>query len=412
MNTSVIAVGTELLFGQVINTNAAYLSRELQTLGFNVLYHYTVGDNPARLRATLGRALADTDIIVTSGGLGPTQDDLTKEIIAETMGTRLVCDERALAEIESLFKRLGRGMTDNNRKQAMMPDGATVFYNPRGTAPGFALKRDDKTVIALPGPPAELTAMFETSALPYLERMTDSVIRHRTLRFYGIGESQLETDLRSLIDGQTDPTFATYAKEGECSLRVASKRRTREEADAVVERAVREVISMVGDHLYSDKDEELRTVAARLLIESGLTLAVAESCTGGLFASELVSYPGISEVFDRGYVTYSNEAKTEELGVDPALIERYGAVSEDVAVAMAEGAREAAGVDIGVSVTGVAGPDGGTEEKPVGLAWMALADASGAYARRHMSINRGRNSNRRVTTLAMLDLLYRYLKDA
>jgi nicotinamide-nucleotide amidase len=329
--------------------------------------------------------------------------------VAEALGARLVPDERALAEIEGFFGRIGRPMTDNNRKQAMLPEGATVFYNTRGTAPGFTLEKDGRTAIALPGPPSELTAMFESDVIPYLEGRAGAAIRHRMLRFYGIGESQLETGLKELIDGQTDPTFATYAKEGECSLRIASKRPTREEAEEAVARAERDVLAIVGKYLYSDADEELRTVTARALVESGRTLATAESCTGGLFASALVSYPGVSAAFDRGYITYSNEAKTEALGVPPALIGEHGAVSEEVAAAMATGAREAAGADIGVSVTGVAGPDGGTDEKPVGLAWMAIADASGVRTYRHFGRDRGRDANRRVVVLAMLDMLRAYL---
>jgi nicotinamide-nucleotide amidase len=411
MRASVLAVGTELLFGQIVNTNAAYISRELQSLGVDVLYHYTVGDNADRMRDALRRALDETDLVIASGGLGPTQDDMTKEIIAEVAGARLIPDDRALAEIASFFEKIGREMTDNNRKQALLPEGATVFYNARGTAPGFAIEFGGKTVIALPGPPSELIAMFESSVISYLGTRTDAAIYHRMLRFYGVGESQLETDLSGLIDGQTDPTFATYAKEGECSLRIASKRRTLAEAEAAVETAEREVLAIAGDYMYSDRDEELSAVAARLLLESGLTLSSAESCTGGLFASSLISYPGISDVFDRGYITYGNEAKTEDLGVPASLIESLGAVSEEVAAAMAEGCREAAGTDIAVSVTGVAGPGGGTESKPVGLAWMAIADADGVVTRRLLSRNKGRDVNRSVAVLAMLDMLRKYLSE-
>ncbi|MDR0518594.1 MAG: competence/damage-inducible protein A [Clostridiales Family XIII bacterium] len=408
-NASIIAVGTELLFGQIVNTNAAYISEKLQLLGVNVLYHYTVGDNEGRMRSTLERALAESDIVITSGGLGPTQDDLTKEIIAETMGLPLAMDERALAEIASFFDRIGREMTDNNRKQAMLPVGATVFYNERGTAPGFAACEGGKTVIALPGPPSELAAMFENSVIPFMEDRSDAAIYHRTLRFYGIGESQLETDLAPLIEGQTDPTLATYAKEGECSLRIASKRRTRDEAAAAVGEMERTVKEIAGKYIYSDSNEELYEVVAKAMIEKRLTIAAAESCTGGLFASTLIGYTGISEVFDAGYVTYSNGAKTRELGVPKALIEQFGAVSEEVAKAMAEGARKAAGTDIGIAVTGVAGPDGGTEEKPSGFAWIALADAQGTITRAHLSRDKGREINRRITVLAMLALLRRYV---
>jgi len=404
-NASIIAVGTELLFGQTVNTNAAFLSENLQLLGVNVLYHYTVGDNPDRMRAILDLALEESDIVITSGGLGPTQDDLTKEIIAETMGAPLVLDARALEEIASFFRRIGYEMTDNNRKQAMMPEGATIFYNEAGTAPGFAMERDGKTVIALPGPPFELTRMFNKSVIPYLESRSDSVIYYRLLRFYGIGESQLETDLAALIDGQTDPTLATYAKEGECSLRIASKRRTRDEAKTAVEETERAVCAIVGKFMYSDRDEELHEVVAKLLLEKGLTLASAESCTGGMFAATLISYPGISGVFDRGYITYSNEAKAQELGVSAELIEKFGAVSEEVAVAMAEGARKAAGTDLGISVTGVAGPDGGSDDKPVGFIWFALSGSDGTIAHSHTSRNKGRNINRRVAVLAMLNML-------
>ncbi|MDR3225516.1 MAG: competence/damage-inducible protein A [Clostridiales Family XIII bacterium] len=408
-NASIIAVGTELLFGQIVNTNAAFLSENLQLLGVNVLYHYTVGDNPDRMRATLSAALEASDIVVTSGGLGPTQDDLTKEIIAETMGVRLVLDDRALDEIASFFTRIAHEMTDNNRKQAMLPEGATIFYNAAGTAPGFAIKKGGKTVIALPGPPSELTLMYNNSVIPYLESGSDAVIYYRLLRFYGIGESQLETDLAALIDGQTDPTLATYAKEGECSLRIASKRRTREEAKAAVEEMERAVTNIVGTYMYSDRNEELHEAVAKMLLKEGLTLASAESCTGGMFAATLISYPGISGVFDRGYITYSNEAKMQELGVAGALIEEFGAVSEEVAAAMAEGAREAAGTNLGISVTGVAGPDGGSDDKPAGFIWIALSDGKKTITYSHLSRNKGRNINRRVAVLAMLDMLRRYL---
>jgi nicotinamide-nucleotide amidase len=408
-NASIIAVGTELLFGQIVNTNAAYLSEQLQLLGHNVLYHYTVGDNPERMRETLDLALKDADIVLTSGGLGPTQDDLTKEIIAERMGARLALDERALDEIATFFARIGRGMTDNNRKQAMLPEGATVFYNEVGTAPGFALEKGGKTVIALPGPPSELRRMFERSAMPFLEGRSDAVIYHKLLRFFGIGESQLETDLAPLIDGQTDPTIATYASTGECSLRIASKRPTREEARAAVEETEKAVLAIVGKYMYSDRGEELCEVVAKKLLEKGLTLSSAESCTGGLFASTLLSHPGISAAYDRGFITYGNESKTAELGVAPELIERCGAVSPEVAAAMAEGARAAAGTDIGISVTGVAGPDGGTAEKPVGLAYIAVADAAGSIVKEHKSRDHGRDYNRKVATLAMFGILHRHL---
>jgi nicotinamide-nucleotide amidase len=412
MNATILAVGTELLFGQTVNTNAAYLSSRLQLLGINVLYHFTVGDNPERMAAALRQSLRETELVITTGGLGPTQDDLTKEIIAEVMGAELMLNEDVLASIEGFFRRNGYEMTENNRKQAYIPAGGTVFRNEAGTAPGFALEKDGKIVIALPGPPRELDRMFQKSVLPYLQNKTDCVIEYKILRFYGIGESALETELNALITAQTDPTIATYAKEDECSLRIASKRETREEALAAINSMEEKIRDLVGAFLYSDADEELSAVVAKKLMARGLTVAAAESCTGGLFASALISVPGMSASFDRGFVTYSNEAKTASLGVPADIIATHGAVSEETAGAMAEGARKHAGTDIGVSVTGIAGPDGGNEQKPVGLAWICICDAKGRKTERFVTRNRGRNRNRQVFVLEMLNMLNRYLDDS
>ncbi|MDR1952877.1 MAG: competence/damage-inducible protein A [Clostridiales Family XIII bacterium] len=409
MKATILAVGTELLFGQVINTNAAYLSSRLQLLGVDVLYHFTVGDNPARAASALERSIAETDLVITSGGLGPTQDDLTKEIIAEVMGVNLVLDEGVLSSIEEFFREIGREMTANNRKQALIPEGASVFYNDVGTAPGFMIEKNGKTVVALPGPPRELHHLFQKDVLPYLERRTDGVIRYKLLRFYGIGESSLESKLTPLIDGQTDPTIATYAKEGECAVRIASKRKTGEEALAVVDAMEERVKNLVGEFLYSDDDRELSAVVAAKLMARNLTIASAESCTGGLFADSLIAVPGVSKSFDRGYITYSNESKIDLLGVPKDIIETFGAVSEETAVAMAEGARERAGTDIGVSVTGVAGSDGGSAEKPVGVAWICVCGANGRKTKKLVTRDRGRNLNRHIFMLEMMNQVNRYL---
>jgi nicotinamide-nucleotide amidase len=457
MNASVITVGTELLFGQIVNTNAAYISRGLQLLGIDVLYHYTVGDNPGRMRATIGRALTETDLVILTGGLGPTQDDLTKEVVAELMGVQLVPDQKAFTDIAIYYKSIGREMTENNRKQAMNPQGATVFYNTCGTAPGFALRTENGAAIALPGPPSELAVMFEKDVVPWLEGTTGSVIFHKTLRFYGIGESKLETVLRPLIDGQTDPTFATYAKEGECSLRIASKRGSRKESEDAVMKAEKEVLSIVGDYLYSDRDEEMSVVTARTLLDKGTTLASAESCTGGLFAATFGSFPGIAQLFDHGYVTHSIQSITETFDIQLSLtggavagseggsvagseggtvagladrsvtgsaggsvaISEGGAVagsaggsvagSEEIALAMAVAARKKAGTDIGVSVAEIAAPDEGAASKPARFVWMAIADADGATAHRHMIHGTGTNVNQRIIVLAMINMLREYL---
>ncbi|MDR2610656.1 MAG: competence/damage-inducible protein A, partial [Clostridiales Family XIII bacterium] len=371
--------------------------------GIDVLYHYTVGDNPERLRDTLTRALAETDLVITSGGLGPTQDDLTKEIIAETAGRPLVQDAKALDMLTKAFERFRREITENNYKQTYLPEGAEIFYNEVGTAPGFALEWDGRIVIALPGPPRELIHLFETWVAPYLERRADSVIYYRVLRCYGIGESALETELRDLIDGQTDPTIATYAKEGECTVRIASKRRTRAEAEEAVAAMEARIGERVGAFVYSDADEDLADVVARKLVERGLTVACAESCTGGLFASSLIGYPGISAVFDRGWVTYSNASKEEELGV--GTVAEYGAVSEETAIAMAQGVRERTGAAVCVSVTGIAGPDGAVADKPAGMAWICVIFEGNVSTKRVQTLNRGRNLNRQAFVLAMMDLI-------
>ncbi len=315
MKTAILSIGTELLFGQITNTNTVYLSQKLNMLGYDVMYHYTVGDNPERVRDMIRLAFQDCDLVITTGGLGPTQDDLTKEMVCQVMGDELVMMDEVMSELESYFEKLGRPMTENNKKQAYVPSRAEVFINHEGSAPGFALEKDGKYVICMPGPPREMTSMFEDSVMPYLQSMSEDVIYYRMLRAFGIGESALETKLLDLIDDQTDPTLATYAKEGECSLRIASKRKTEAEAREAVDEMVEKVKERVGEFIYSCDDEELVQVVCRKLMEKGLTLSSAESCTGGKFAAAVTDIPGISAVFQRGLVTYSNQAKMDELGV-------------------------------------------------------------------------------------------------
>ena len=305
MRTAILTVGTEILFGQIVNTNAAWLSRELNDLGYDVMYHYTVGDNPQRLHDLIELAFRDCDLILTTGGLGPTQDDLTKEVICQTMGDHLVVHEPSVRALEEHAKRRGRALTENNYKQANMPSRAIVLPNDCGTAPGFALESADggKWIMSMPGPPREMTRMFDLQIRPILEKWQDSVIHYRMIRTFGIGESQMETDLLPFIDGQTDPTIATYAKEGECSLRIASKRPTLEEAKAAVDEMTAKVAEIVGEYIYSYVNEVLVDVVGSLLKEKKISVACAESCTGGLFAGALTEVPGISAVFDRGIGT-------------------------------------------------------------------------------------------------------------
>jgi len=412
MRASIVSVGTELLFGQTINTNAAFLSEHLNRMGIDVMYHFTVGDNPIRLEEILKEALDRTELVVTTGGLGPTQDDLTKEIVCRVMGDELVLDEPALAAIQQFFLKVNRPMTDNNIKQAYLPKGAAIFHNSMGTAPGFALSHDGKTAACLPGPPREMMAMFHESLEPHIEKMTGASIYYRLVRTYGIGESALETALLDLIDAQTDPTIATYAMEGECYLRVTSKRDTLEHAKKQVDDMVDLILTRIGNYVYSIEGKNLVDVVVEKLIENNLTISCAESCTGGLFAATLTKIPGISAVFDRGFVTYSNQAKMAELGVSEKTLETVGAVSAETAEEMARGVFLKTGSNLSIAVTGIAGPDGGTETKPVGLVYISLihTDQSGnqkiATVEKYIHRNH-REKNRELAVLAMLHMIYK-----
>lgn len=411
MRATLISVGTELLMGEITNTNTVYLSRKLNDHGIDVLYHHTVGDNPDRLTRVLKEALRDTDLIITTGGLGPTQDDMTKEVVCEVFGDELVMNEDWLRLLHDRYEQRGRVMTDNNRKQALLPSRATILWNDKGSAPGFLLRSKgnaegrDATICCLPGPPREMKWLFEEKAGPILFEGEEEVLFSRMLRTFGIGESTMETELMDLIEAQTDPTIATYAKTGECALRVASKRKTREEAEAACNEMVGKVRERIGKYIYSYDDEEMVQVVSRLLIDKGLTISAAESCTAGLFAATLAEMAGISACLDRSLVTYSNQAKMDELGVRAETLEKFGAVSEETAMEMAEGIRRASGSDIGISVTGIAGPEGGTEEKPVGTTYIGFVYGDKKTCRKTTWNTRSRNTNRQYAVLNMLDLI-------
>lgn len=405
MNATVLSIGTELLFGQIVNTNAAYISQKLQLLGINVMYHYTVGDNPDRFRETLKNAMSDTDLIITTGGLGPTQDDLTKEIISESMGEKLIFHQPTMDNLNKLFIKYNREMTENNLKQAYVPENATVFTNDSGTAPGFALEKNGKTIIAMPGPPREMKYMFETYVYSYLENKSDGFLRYKLLRMFGIGESALEAKVEKLIDAQTDPTLATYAKEGEVSLRIASRRKSAEEANEAVNSMIKKVRELVGEYIFSEDDEDLNSVVGKRLIKDNITIASAESCTGGMFGKTLTDVPGISAVYYGGFITYTNDAKIKEIGVSKETLDEYGAVSPETAAEMAKGVIEATGSDIGVSVTGIAGPGGGSDEKPVGLCYICVSYKGEEYVRKISGRDRGRIWNRSFFCLNMYNLI-------
>lgn len=408
MKSSIIAVGTELLFGQTVNTNAAFISENLNLLGFDVMYHYVVGDNPNRLMRKIDEALELTDLCIITGGLGPTQDDLTKETVAQWAGVDLYEDVSVTQDLKDYFAIRNREMSPNNLKQAMLPVGCIPFYNSSGTAPGFALKINDKIIVCLPGPPREMKHLWSTHVKQFLEGYIHGFIYYRVIRTIGIGESDLEMKLMPLIDNQTDPTIATYAKEGECTIRVASKRTTLTSAKSAVEDCIKKIDDIIGDNIYSYDDEELNEVVVKLLKNKGLTLSSSESATGGMFASSITDVSGASNVFDTSYVTYSNKSKINNLGVKPETIEQFSVSSPEVAVEMAEGTLKNTGSNIAVSITGNAGPDV-YEGQHAGLAFIGWAykDKSG-----YIVVDTNRNDrkwNRNFFKLSMLRTVYSIL---
>ena len=373
MRAEIMAVGTELLLGDILNTNAQFLAQELANLGIDVYYQTVVGDNPQRLKDTIYHAFSRADLIITTGGLGPTEDDLTKETAAEYFGEKLVLDEKAFNRIKTYFDRTGRVMTQNNVKQAMVPESnCTVLYNDNGTAPGIIIEKNGKMIVMLPGPPRETVPMFVNQVKPYLAQKQEYTFLSRILRVANVGESAMAARVQDIMDAQTNPTIAPYAKDGEAILRITAKAKSEAEANALIDPVAEKLKERLGDAVYAEGETDLQTVVAKLLIEKKLTIATAESCTGGLIASKLIEYPGISEVLLEGCVTYSNDAKMRRLGVKAETLEQFGAVSEETAREMAEGIARTSGAEIGIATTGIAGPGGGSEEKPVGLVYMGL----------------------------------------
>ena len=382
MQVELLSVGTELLLGQIVDTNAAYLAGKLSVLGVNVYHKTTVGDNAERLAAALRISLGRSDVVLATGGLGPTKDDITAAVVAQVMGAGLVEDQASAAKIRSFARERGLTLLDSLLKQAVVPEGAQVVPNPVGTAPGFIATRDGRTAIALPGVPTEMKAMAEQTVLPYLAARAAkeegaAVILSRTLRLAGVGESQAEADIADLIESQTNPTIAPYAKTYEVHLRVTARAASREAAEALVAPVEARIRDRLGSHIYGADEEALEAVIGGMLRSGGLTLAAAESCTGGLIGHRITNVPGSSGYFLAGLTTYSNESKTRLLGVPAELIAAHGAVSPEVAIAMAEGVRRAVGADVGISTTGIAGPGGATPTKPVGLVHIGLSDETG-----------------------------------
>ena len=392
----IISVGTELLLGNIANTDAQMLSEGLSTLGIDVYYHTVVGDNPQRLKEALEIARKRSNIIITTGGLGPTYDDLTKQTICAEFGRALELHEDIWQGIQDYFaKRMKTGaITENNKQQAMLPVGCTVFDNPVGTAPGCGFEEGGVHVLMLPGPPYECRYMFQHRAVPYLQDLTHEKIFSHEIRIFGMGESQVEALLHDIMVESANPTLAPYAKTGECMLRATAKARTREEAEAMLAPMIEKVKGILGNVIYGVDVGSLEEAVFQLLRERGKTLSAAESCTGGLIAKRLTDLPGSSAVFKGGVVSYTNAVKESVLGVPHQLLEEYGAVSEPVARAMAEGCRKVCGSDLAVAVTGVAGPDSDERGNPVGLAFIALA-AEGETVCKQVDLTRGRSRGMR-----------------
>lgn len=373
MNAEILCVGTELLLGDIINTNAAFLAKELAACGIGCYYQSVVGDNPQRLKDSLALALSRADMVITTGGLGPTFDDLTKETVAAYFGLEMELHQASLEGMTEIFRKIGRPMTKNNEKQAYMPKGAKVFPNDRGTAPGLAVEGKGKHAILLPGPPREMSAMFQQQVRPYLLNLSNTTLVSHNIHMFGIGESTVEDILREYMETHENPTIAPYAKEGEVLLRVTAKAGTMEAANALAMPVVKEVCAKFNQYVYGVDVGTLQNALVQLLTEKKLTVATAESCTGGLLSKRITEIGGASVVFGCGVCAYSNGMKTQLLGVPAELLEARGAVSEQVALAMAQGVRKLSGADIGLSTTGIAGPGGGTTRKPVGLVYVAVS---------------------------------------
>ena len=406
MICEILSVGTELLMGQVANTDAQYLSRRLSELGVMVFRHTTVGDNPARVKEALGTALSRSDLVITTGGLGPTEDDLTKEMVAEHFELKMELHQPSMDALVERMRRIhpDRPLAQNNLKQAYFPTGSTVMPNRRGTAPGCIVERDDKAVAVLPGPPRELKDMFEQQLEPWLLKRREMNLTSRFFRIFGVGESNVETILLDLFHSQ-NPTLALYCGAGEVTARLTASGAPGEDLSPLLDPVEAEILKRLGDSVYAEgRDRTMEWTVLELLLKRGETVALAESCTGGKLAAMLTDSPGASGAFVAGFVTYSNAAKVRSLGVKEATLSAHGAVSEECAKEMAEGARRETGATWALSVTGVAGPDGGSEEKPVGTVYIGLSGPDGTSAQRFQFVG-DRSWNRTLSCQNALNML-------
>lgn len=403
-----ISVGTEILLGDILNTDAQFLSIELARLGISVIHQSTVGDNRERLLAQLKEATDRSDIIILSGGLGPTPDDLTKEVCCEFFGKKMFLHEPTVEKIKTYFSTKGMKMAQNNLKQAMLPKDCVIFPNDNGTAPGMAIEKDGVHILVLPGPPRELKPMFRNCAVPYLMQFSDRIIVSHNIRTFGIGESLMAERVNDLFDTE-NPTVAPYAKDGEALLRVTAMARTKEEAENLCKPVINEIKNRLDGFVYGVDYTCIEEAVIEKLKEKHMKVATAESCTGGLIAKRITDVPGASEVFDCGIISYANEIKHRVLGVSEDDLNKYGAVSEPVARQMAQGALKVSGADIAVSVTGIAGPDSDSTNKPVGLVYIGLADRDNVWVRELRTSRKDRSYNRYVSASNALNMIRLYI---
>lgn len=410
MNVEIVAIGTELLLGQSVDTNSAWLAKEMARMGIDVYSFQAVGDNEKRIETALKGACDRSQVVLTTGGLGPTVDDVTRKVAAKLASRTLVYNETIAKEIEARFERMKMPFPKANLSQAFIPQGATLIPNPVGTAPGFIVKAGKSHLACMPGVPAEMKAMFEATVKPFLMELnpSGSVIKSRVYRTTGMSESQLNEIIRDIFEKSTNPTVGVLAHKEGVDVRLTAKAASDSEADRLLDGLGKTLMQLLPNHIYGLDQDDLEAIVGQILTTRGLSLALAESCTGGLIAHRITRVPGSSKYFRAGYVSYSNEAKTDLFSVDKALIQSKGAVSQEVAVKMAEGARKRSGAAIALSTTGIAGPDGGSAEKPVGLVWMGLSDESGSQAMEYRFFGSRDNVQFR-TSQAALELLRRHV---
>ena len=410
MTAEILAVGSELLSGSIVNTNAQEISRALKTIGIDTAYHTVVGDDPAHLRAAIRIARSRADILITSGGLGPTYDDVTKDVLCEEFGRELEFHGEVAQGIRAFYENsLHTPMPENNLRLAQLPAGAAIFSNPVGTAPGCAFEEGGVHVLMLPGPPYEMRTMLHGHTIPYLRALSNQVTVSHDIMTFGIRESRIDELLHEKMAAMTNPSLAPYAKPSEVCLRATAHAGSAEEAEALLSPVLSEVRAVLGDHVYGTDVSGLPEACFGLLKEKGLTFATAESCTGGQIASRITAFPGSSSVYRGGVVSYWSEVKRDALGIPWSLIEEHGAVSDPCARAMAEGARKLTGADLAVSVTGVAGPDSDERGNPVGLVFIALATKDGTYCRKTENGKRRRDLIQEVSVNHAYDMIRRYL---